>query len=601
MALMTYLLKDRNGTYYFRRVIPPELRPFMPAPWEGKANWKRTLGTKNPKDAKVAASKALRECTNAFRSAERVKQGHPIGGSSQTPSSSFDIDEIESGVIAEMLADDDAEREFGDDRKYLQTPEERAQWPDLVKVAFGQRGMEEDHHLVYGDHISEEAEQYRKALARKDPRIIDAELRIYLKSRGVPIEPNSDFYREAGLKFLRGKVRGSELLLKKQGGEIVEAPIQNAAKGPKLSEAFASWKTGGSAKGARKPGANTVREAEYAVRRFQEWHSDLLLAKIDKGKARDFRDALSRLPTRLPKDLQKLSLRDLLKRDLSKFPLVYATTVNKSLQLLSGIVAHAIREGRMDDVANFVNPFQGIKLAIDAREVEGREIFNAADLNAIFSTPIYKNGERPRGGGGEAAFWLPLIALCTGARQGELAQLRIADLKQDKETGLWFFDISTEGGRSIKTASARRKVPVHKALLDIGLLDYRASCQDDDAAGDSSLWPDIKSDAQGRRAGPWSKWFNRYLRDVAKVEDRGKVFHSFRHTFKRLARDAGISEELHDALTGHSGGGVGRSYGSGFGLKALAEALNSIDAPAAIGCLRWAQKALMKELLHRPT
>ena len=33
MALMTYLLKDRHGTYYFLRVIPPDLRPFVPPPW----------------------------------------------------------------------------------------------------------------------------------------------------------------------------------------------------------------------------------------------------------------------------------------------------------------------------------------------------------------------------------------------------------------------------------------------------------------------------------------------------------------------------------------------------------------------------------------
>ena len=37
------------------------------------------------------------------------------------------------------------------------------------------------------------------------------------------------------------------------------------------------------------------------------------------------------------------------------------------------------------------------------------------------------------------------------------------------------------------------------------------------------------------------------------MEDGGKVFHSFRHTFKRMARDAGLSEEMHDALTGHTG------------------------------------------------
>lgn len=38
MALMSYLLRDKHGTYYFRRVIPVDLRRFMPAPWTGKAN-----------------------------------------------------------------------------------------------------------------------------------------------------------------------------------------------------------------------------------------------------------------------------------------------------------------------------------------------------------------------------------------------------------------------------------------------------------------------------------------------------------------------------------------------------------------------------------
>jgi hypothetical protein len=51
-------------------------------------------------------------------------------------------------------------------------------------------------------------------------------------------------------------------------------------------------------------------------------------------------------------------------------------------------------------------------------------------------------------------------------------------------------------------------------------------------------------------------------------------------SFKRMCRDAGIGEELHDALTEHSGGGVGRSYGGGFGLKVLAEAMEKMPVPS---------------------
>lgn len=354
------------------------------------------------------------------------------------------------------------------------------------------------------------------------------------------------------------------------------------------------WKAGGTAKGAKKPGDNTVLEAELAVRRFKEWHGDLRLGDITREKAREFRDAMASVPTRLKRDLLKLPLRSLLKHPKAVGPMPHASTVNKGLQLLAAIVAHAIREGRMDQAAGFANPFdKGIKLVIDAREAEGREIFEPADLRALFGTSVFGDrNARPLGGGGEAAYWLPLLGLMTGARLGELAQLRIADLKQDTDTGIWFFDISAEGGRSLKTASSKRRVPVHPCLEEIGLLRYRQSLIDAGAAQDAPLWPDLVAAA-------WSKWFNRWLSDAAKITASGKVFHSFRHTFKRHARDAGVTEELHDALTGHSGGGVGRSYGGGFGLKALAEAVGRVDVLPEISSLRWTEGEKVKRRAPR--
>jgi hypothetical protein len=244
MALMTYLLKDRHGTYYFRRVIPPDLRRFMPPPWQGKANFKRSLGTKKPSVANVEASTALRECTVAFQTALRARDG--IAAESKMPAdvSPITIADIESDVIAEVLAADEAEREYGDDRRHLQIPDERAEWPDLVSVSFDRKGMEEDHAYAYGNRLSELNDDYRQAHARRDTRIVDAELRHYLKRRGVPIDPRSDFYRQAGLAMLRGNVRGHEMLLERQSGKIIEAPQPSVDKGPKVSEAFAAWKAG---------------------------------------------------------------------------------------------------------------------------------------------------------------------------------------------------------------------------------------------------------------------------------------------------------------------------------------------------------------------
>jgi hypothetical protein len=78
------------------------------------------------------------------------------------------------------------------------------------------------------------------------------------------------------------------------------------------------------------------------------------------------------------------------------------------------------------------------------------------------------------------------------------------------------------------------------------------------------------------------------LQDCSLVEDLGatcaepgitdsrKVFHSFRHGFKDGAR-AVMPEEHHDAITGHSNGSVGRSYGQGVPLRVLAESMAKVS------------------------
>lgn len=58
------------------------------------------------------------------------------------------------------------------------------------------------------------------------------------------------------------------------------------------------------------------------------------------------------------------------------------------------------------------------------------------------------------------------------------------------------------------------------------------------------------------------------------------MFHSLRHTFKSLCRAAGVTEEVHDALTGHRGS-VGRSYGS-VPTAVLVDAVERLQVPIAL-------------------
>jgi integrase len=306
------------------------------------------------------------------------------------------------------------------------------------------------------------------------------------------------------------------------------------------------------------------------------------LADITRAKAREWRDAIAKAPKGLPSKLRKLPLPKLLERDLSAYPLRDVTTINKMIQLIGAVASKAQKEGLLDDVPGFVNPFDRfLKLPADDADRNPRAVFSKPDLTAIFTSPVYAENWRTDGGGGEAAFWFPLLALFTGMRLNEIAQLRICDLaKDDDDGGIWFFDIGRDGGRSTKTRSSIRRVPVHPELERIGLLKYREWLTGRGAKPQDPLWPGVQAKGKRPRSAAWSKWINAYLRKRCGITDKAKVFYSFRHTFKRMTRDVLLNEELHDALTGHANkGSVGRGYGNGFSIKPLAEAVARLAPP----------------------
>lgn len=616
---ITYMQRRRSGVYEFRRMLPRTLagKPapsfarttlaelINPATGRFKRELTVSLKTSDPKEAKRKDAIEVARVSRLFVEAEQVVAAGVAPPPPPPVLEAPDFMRLETEFVTKLLAADEEERQRGDDRRHLQTPEERAQWSHLSKVRpAGSLGMEEDHFHAKGMMIDMLEADFKEALARRDPQIVEASLRDWLRSNGYQVDPPPAWYGMAGLAVLRAHVNAYALLQRRQAGEDVPTPpalvpafAPDAAVAPPalpkaatLTDAYAAWKAGSSARGAKRPSNRTIMEADHAVRRFVEFHGDLPLAAINREKARSFRDALAAMPTRLTGQLRSMSLPELLTNPVAAaLPRPHATTINKSLTLLSAIMAHAEKQGLTDNLAGFANPFsRGVKLTINDRNDESREPFSTDDLKRIFEAPIYAAQSRPRGGGGEGAFWLPLIALLSGARLGEIAQLRVMDLSQDQESGVWFFNINTSGGRSIKTASSRRKVPVHPELERIGLLRYRQALLGAGASPDSSLWPKLEADSAGRKGGRWSRWFNRYLREVAKITETSKVFHSFRHNFKRLARNAELTEEMSDALTGHAGGkSVGRSYGAGFGLRTLGEAIGRLTAPPPVQNLRW--------------
>jgi integrase len=172
-----------------------------------------------------------------------------------------------------------------------------------------------------------------------------------------------------------------------------------------------------------------------------------------------------------------------------------------------------------------------------------------------------------------SARWLPILLAHTGARLAELCDAGKADVRRDPEAG-WYVRIEPSKTRRVKTGwRGARSVPLHGQVLEEGLLEYVAKLPNG-----SALFPDLKPDGWGSRAGAATKVLGLRLRRLG-LEDRRLVAgHSWRHRFKDACRAASpsIPKDVHDALTGHAAGDVGSGYGLGHSLLTLRRAIDRL-------------------------
>jgi integrase len=505
----------KTGVYYIRRAVPEELREVI-----GKAEYKKSLGTKDPSEAKKKFPAALHESEAAFARARNSRDAVDVLTDTQ-------IKEVGDAWAAHCLGEDEELRLDGlTDREYAK----RQETFDIVLPALKQ--------------------ELARAVVNEDTAW---EFNDFLKSHGYNLPTNTMDYRRVHLGMLRAWVRALELQQQRHKGEPIETPIapeigprRLVAGGPsdpaKLSGAFDGWKA------ERQPSDKAWSEWSLARRRFVETNGDVALASLTKAHIRKFKDVL-------------------LKMGLSP------ASIKKQLGAVRTVLGWAMENGLVEH-----NVAAGVGVR-DARvQREARLPYADADLRTIFSSAVYTDGQRAEAGGGEAAYWLPLMALYLGARLEELGQALVSDVV--KVGGVLCLDINDQSeGKSVKTASSRRTVPIHPELLRLGFERYVATL---DKRG--RLFPDLRQDQFGKWTGNFSKWWGRWARGLG-VTDRRKVFHSFRHSFKAACRRGGIQEETHDLLTGHQGAGVGRSYGraeySPELVKTLAKAMRKIEYKAA--------------------
>jgi integrase len=186
------------------------------------------------------------------------------------------------------------------------------------------------------------------------------------------------------------------------------------------------------------------------------------------------------------------------------------------------------------------NPFDGVKVTVP-RKVQTRETksFTDDESSVILKAALAETNAARR--------WCPWLAAYTGARMGEITQLRGSDIVE--QGGVHAIRISPEAG-TVKNRRPRT-VPLHEHLIEQGFLAFVK------ANGPGPLFH------SGSKRGATSARVQlaTWVRSLGITDPELAPNHAWRHTFKAIGARCGISEKLLDAIVGHAPATIGRAYG----------------------------------------
>lgn len=220
-----------------------------------------------------------------------------------------------------------------------------------------------------------------------------------------------------------------------------------------------------------------------------------------------------------------------------------------------------------------VNPAVRLAPAKGAAEVSKRP-FTVEEMNKI----VAGLGDWSKGGELRGRWWVPMIAIFSGMRLGEIVSLSVDDI--GVRDGVDCFILRRTTDKSLKTPGSERVLPVHPELVRLGLLEWVAKLRE---RGCARLFPDLPGVDQSELSDLFQKRFAYWQKKVLDIDQPGVSFHSFRHCFRDALREAGVPIDATRALGGWArSGGVEERYGQGTRPATLAKWLAEVSYPGLI-------------------
>lgn len=534
VARQTYLTR-RGAVYWFRRRVPGELVPIL-----GKSFWFDSLGTKDHREAGRRARVRAAETDREIQAATKR-----LNGQAAAPLTRAEAAALAQNELARWLAEDaDARLAWGVDA-YRNA--------EVVVEDFERDAREA---LALGDWQSV-ARQAHEVLCRS--------------GRWYP-EGDPSVRLMAG-ELLGVQVQWLDALKARQEGKAVTAPAPLAVAvaqvavprpvGITLGQLIDDYRR---ERERKYGGPSTARKYEHIFRALEAaLGRERDIANIRREDIRAVRDLIERIPAHMGKRYPGLGLMAAIEageRDGAQR--LSPGTVKSYLDNLTAVFGWAVDEELLDK-----NP--ATRAAPKALPSVKRRGFEPEELELLFASLAQVDAEHAW------RFWVPAMAVYSGARASELCQLRVDDVITVRGTVCLDFSVFDKEGRRdeskrLKTGSSERAVPLHRHVLNAG---FEAFVEKVRASGESRLFPQLRPNKSGEYSWQLSRWFARQL-DKLDMTQPSLVFHSLRHGFKDACRLAGVSQETADAIGGWASKGVSSRYGDRTRVEVLKAALEKV-------------------------
>jgi integrase len=559
-------LAKRGSTFWHRAAIPADIKNTYP-----KSEETFSLKTKDPREALVLVRKAAAEVDERFATHRRrlATQSSP----SLLELTAEQIARIEELYYAHLLDEDEEVRLDG----FYEADGEKPAAPTPT--------FEE-----YVEAAREFGQDARHMLARGKVDVFfrgEAEEVLTWEGLELRLDPASPSWKPAGRAIQSAIVRAQSAIAGRNAGDIVPTPappvspkaaMPSKSGAPLASTVRREWLE---EKSKERWVAKTRHEHEVWTQHFLDLVGDRAIDTYTKADGRAFKQALQRLPANWNKhkSLRDLQFVEAVDRagELS-LPPMSSKNINKLMQFVGSMWLWATRH--YDEVT--ASPFKGLSIDIGKRARDDRDPFTSAQLEKLFSAPIYTgcaSARRWKEAGNEVLsdsgrYWVPLISLFSGARLGEVVQLRVEDVKEERGV-LRFALVDEADDQRLKNENSRRSIPVHPLLTELGLPDLLERRH---RSGEARLFPDLELGKDGYYSSTFSKFFGRFLESVG-AKTHKTSFHSFRHNFEDACRAAGMPTNVMNALQGHGEEGMAGRYGQGFDLATLNQWMRKIVYP----------------------